>query len=87
MKKYLFGLINLIIFAMGKKEDKEKTEREVLSKYYLDMSKTTFATIVLTNLTAVVGLTDFTFKSVLVFVVGIVATGAFAYVGYKFLKR
>ena len=31
---------------MGQKEDKEKTRREILSKYYLDMSKTAFATTV-----------------------------------------
>lgn len=74
---------------MGTREDKEKAkmEREVLSKYFFDMSKTSFGTTVLTNVPALFGLAEFTFRSVLLFIVGAIATFAFAYIGSKILKR
>ncbi len=40
-------------------KEKEKTARETLGKYFYDMSKLIFATVVLTNLSALFGLVDF----------------------------
>lgn len=71
---------------MGQKEDKEKTRREILSKYYLDMSKTAFATTVLTNVPTLFDLTDFTYKTILLIFTGTISSVAFAYVGHKILK-
>lgn len=62
-------------------------EREILSKYFFDMSKTAFGTTVLTNVPALFGLADFTYRSILLFVVGSIATYAFAYTGFKILKK
>ncbi len=67
--------------------EKAKMEKEILSKYFLDMSKTAFGTTVLTNVPTLFGLADFTYKSVLLFVIGSIATYAFAYVGFKILKK
>lgn len=45
---------------MGQKDnkEKEKTKREILSNYYLDMSKTAFGTTVLANVPALLDLAD-----------------------------
>lgn len=45
-------------------KEKEKTARETLGKYFYDMSKLIFATVVLTNLSALFGLVDFSWKSI-----------------------
>ena len=74
---------------MTVREDREKAkmEKEILSKYFFDMSKTAFGTTVLTNVPALFGLADFTYRSVLLFLVGSIATYAFAYTGFKILKK
>ena len=46
-----------------------------------------FGTTVLTNVPALFGLADFTYRSVLLFLVGSIATYAFAYTGFKILKK
>lgn len=50
---------------MGQKEnkEKEKTARETLGKYFYDMSKLIFTAVVLTNITALFGLSNFAWKS------------------------
>ncbi len=65
---------------MTKTEDKEKEKsgRETLGKYFYDMSKLIFAAIVLTNLTELFGITEFSWKSVALFCVGLTATYATA---------
>lgn len=72
--------------AQKENKEKEKTKREVLSKYYLDMSKTAFGTTVLTNVPALFELTDFTYKTVLIFFVGTISAISFAYIGHKILN-
>ncbi len=68
-------------------KEKEKTARETLGKYFYDMSKLIFATVVLTNLSALFGLVDFSWKSVVLFCVGLIATSATAVMGNKILRR
>ena len=46
-----------------------------------------FGTTVLTNVPALFGLADFTYRYVLLFLVGSIATYAFAYTGFKILKK
>ncbi len=68
-------------------KEKEKTARETLGKYFYDMSKLIFATVVLTNLSALFGLVDFSWKSIVLFCVGLIATYATAVMGNKILRR
>ena len=74
---------------MGQKEnkEKEKTARETLGKYFYDMSKLIFAAVVLTNITALFGLTEFSWKTAALLVVGLIATYATAAMGNKILKK
>ncbi len=74
---------------MTQREDKEKEKsaRETLGKYFYDMSKLVFAAVVLTNITALFGLTEFSWKSVALLVVGLIATYATAAMGNKILRR
>ena len=66
---------------MTQREDKEK------EKTARDMSKLIFTAVVLTNITALFGLTDFSWRSVFLFYVGLIATCATAITGNKILKR
>lgn len=74
---------------MTAREDKEKikTAREELGKYFYDLSKLIFTSTVLTNSTAIFGLTDFTWKSMSFIVVGFIGTWACASMGNKILKK
>lgn len=74
---------------MTQREDKEKekTACETLGKYFYDMSKLIFTAVVLTNITALFGLTNFSWRSVFLFCVGLIATCATAITGNKILKR
>ena len=84
----------IIIFAHRKtrqamvtqKEEKEriKTRREKLAGYFLDMSKLTFATSVLTG--SVPLFTDGTKGSIAFVAVGVMATIVFYIIGNKILK-
>lgn len=68
------------------KEEKEriKTRREKLSGYFLDMSKLTFATSVLTG--SVPLFNDGTKGSIAFVAVGVMATIVFYIIGNKILK-
>ena len=74
---------------MTQREEKEKEEtaRETLGKYFYDMSKLIFTAVVLTNITALFGLTEFSWKSAALLIVGLIATYATAAMGNKILKR
>lgn len=68
-------------------KEKEKTARETLGKYFYDMSKLIFTAVVLTNITALFGLTEFSWKSAALLIVGLIATYATAAMGNKILMR
>ena len=68
-------------------KEKERTARETLGNYFYDVSKLIFTTVVLTNVTALFGLTEFTWKSIALFCVGLIGTWASASMGNKILRR
>ena len=74
---------------MGQKENKEneKTARETLGKYFYDMSKLIFTAVVLTNITALFGLSNFAWKSAALLIVGLISTYATAIIGNKILRK
>ena len=67
-------------------KEKEKLARETLGKYFYDISKLIFAATVLVNTTSLFDVTSFSWKSVALFIVGLIATYATATIGDKILK-
>lgn len=68
-------------------KEKERSARETLGKYFYDVSKLIFAAVVLTNFSALFGIAEFSWKSVILFCVGLIATYATAVMGNKILKK
>ena len=68
-------------------KEKEKTVRETLGKYFYDLSKLVFTVMVLGNMTAIFGITEFDYKVAIAFFVGTLATWVLATTGNEILKR
>lgn len=64
----------------------DNTVKEILSKYFFDLSKLVFAALVLGGVSPIFTETYFRFNWYLFFV-GITTTFIFAAIGYKLLKR
>mgnify|MGYP006992613321 CR=1 FL=1 len=79
--------LNCYIIMVTQKEEKQKTSRETLGKFFYDLAKTTFAVMVLGNVATVfIGDTDAVIVSTMIFL-GMFITFLFAYVGNKVLKN
>lgn len=73
---------------MTQREDKakERTSREELGKFFLDLAKATFTIMVLTNTLAMFISKNFTLASC-VFIIGVIATFWLARIGYNIIKK
>lgn len=73
---------------MGQKDnkEKEKTSRETLGKFFYDLAKTSFASMVVGDVVAMFLKEHLTNNAVGLFVIGVLATIIFAGIGFKILK-
>lgn len=74
---------------MSVKEDKEKakTAKESLGKFFYDIAKMTFGTMVLGEFVAIFGIADLSYSSVAVLFLGSLMTASFVYLGNLTLKK
>lgn len=74
---------------MGAKEEKEKakTAKESLGKFFYDIAKMTFGTMVLGEFVAMFGIANTSYNSVVVLFLGSLMTAGFVYLGNLTLKR
>lgn len=96
MKVFVNNLQITIIFCnfatnkdkMGQKEnkEKEKTSRETLGKFFYDLAKTSFASMVVGDVVAMFLREHLTDSAIGLFVIGVFATAIFAGIGFKILK-
>ena len=73
--------------ASKDKEDREKSARESLGKFFYDIAKATFIAMVLGNTATIFGLTEYSVDPILAVGMGFVGTTTFAYMGNKTLKN
>lgn len=74
---------------MGAKDEKEKekTSRETLGKFFYDLAKTSFASMVVGDVVAMFLKEEMPDRSIGLFFIGVFATVVFALIGFKILKR
>ena len=74
---------------MTAKEDREreKTSREMLGKYFFDMSKAIFTTMVATSLINLILSPDDDYSALSIALSGTLVSSIFAYIGYIIVKR
>ena len=85
-----YSIIAMSNFARAQEENKERrawerSTKEILSKYFFDISKLIFAAIVLGSFAPMISNGEFKFYWSAI-IVGLITTIAFALVGYNFLK-
>ncbi len=68
-------------------KEKEKLSRETLGKFFYDLAKTCFATIVVTNAIAITTGSGKIFPTSAFLIFGILATCIFARAGYLIIKK
>lgn len=73
---------------MTVREDREndKMSRENLGKFFYDLAKASFTTMVITNVVTMF-ISENYILAIVLFFVGIIATTVFARIGYKIIKK
>lgn len=73
---------------MTVKEDREKDKmsRENLGKFFYDLAKASFTTMVITNVVTMF-ISENYILAIILFFVGVIATTVFARIGYKIIKK
>lgn len=72
----------------AEQRESNKSARETMGKYFYDLSKTSFAVMVLGSFTTILGIDSPNWFLTITFVIcGIVSTYTFAYLGNKTLKK
>lgn len=85
-----YSIASMSNFARAQEENKgrrawERSTKEILSKYFFDISKLIFAAIVLGSFAPMISNGEYKFYWSAV-IVGLITTIAFALIGYNFLK-
>lgn len=73
---------------MTVREDREndKMSRENLGKFFYDLAKASFTTMVITNVVTMF-ISENYILAIVLFFVGIISTTVFARIGYKIIKK
>lgn len=73
---------------MTVREDREndKMSRENLGKFFYDLAKASFTTMVITNVVTMF-ISESYILAIVLFFVGIISTTIFARIGYKIIKK
>lgn len=66
--------------------EKDKMSRENLGKFFYDLAKASFTTMVITNVVTMF-ISENYILAIVLFFVGIIATTVFARIGYKIIKK
>lgn len=66
--------------------EKDKMSRENLGKFFYDLAKASFTTMVITNVVTMF-ISENYILAIILFFVGVIATTVFARIGYKIIKK
>lgn len=67
-------------------QEKERSSRESLGKFFYDLAKATFTIMVLTNVLTLVTTDNYKYASV-IFVIGVISTAILARIAYAITKK